>query len=216
MKFPSLPALLAVAVLANTSALAQAHGGVTHATAAPATNQLAQADAALRDLWLEHCFWVRNVVLATTAGNTAAAAAAEANVVRNAQQIANAMEVFYGKAAAENLFSLLAGHYGAVKQYLLAAVLQDRVQQDAARATMGENAGKLASFLAAANPNLPRDAVLGMLLAHGDHHILQIDQLRDKQYVDEAQTWMDMKSHMYAVADALAGALSQQFPDKFR
>ena len=35
------------------------------------------------------------------------------------------------------------------------------------------------------------------------------------QYAEEAKTWGDMKAHMYAVADALTGAISKQFPDQF-
>ena len=74
--------------------------------------------AALRDLWVGHIFWVRNVAVDTLAGNKAAAAAAEKEVVANARQIAAAIEPYYGKEASEKLFGLLAGHYGAVKQYL--------------------------------------------------------------------------------------------------
>ena len=65
-----------------------------------------------------HVFWVRNVVVSTFAGNQPAAAAAEQEVVANAKQIAAAIEPYYGKDASEKLFGLLAGHYGAVKQYL--------------------------------------------------------------------------------------------------
>ena len=38
-----------------------------------------------------------------------------------------------------------------------------------AQETSFANAGEISRFLAAANPNLPEDAVRGMLLAHGAH-----------------------------------------------
>ena len=132
------------------------------------------------------------------------------------KNIAAAMEPFYGKAASEKLFDLLAGHYTAVKHYLEAVHTNNPQEQDTARVRMAENAEKIAVFLSSANPNLPREALRGMLLAHGGHHIQQIQQLRDKQYNEEAQTWDTMKNHMYAIADALAGALAKQFPAKFR
>jgi hypothetical protein len=47
------------------------------------------------------------------------------------------------------------------------------------------------------------------------HHISQINQLRAKQYDQEAETWEAMKAHMYKLADTLAGAIAKQFPDKF-
>jgi hypothetical protein len=52
-------------------------------------------------------------------------------------------------------------------------------------------------------------------LAHGGHHVQQIQQIKAKQYAEEARTWSAMKDHMYVIADALTGALAKQFPDKF-
>lgn len=177
---------------------------------------VAQTAMTLRDLWVDHVFWVRNVVMETMAGNTNAAKAAENQVVANAKQIAGAIEPFYGKAASEKLFSLLAGHYGAVKQYLDATLANSKPKQDAALKALTDNAGEIASFLSSANPYLPADTLRNLLTAHGGHHIQQIQQLHAKQYAQEAQTWEAMKSHMYVIADALTGALAKQFPDKFK
>ena len=74
---------------------------------------------------------------------------------------------------------------------------------------------EIAKFLSGANPNLPFDTLNGLLLAHGGHHVQQNQQLKGKQYAQEAQTWGAMKKHMYVIADALAGALAKQFPAKF-
>lgn len=205
--------LLASSILLTLSgsAVATEH----HAKPAFSSSKFEQTDAALRDLWVAHVFWVRNVALETLANNPAAAAAAENEAVANANQIAAAIEPFYGKAASEKLFGLLAGHYGAVKQYLSATVADSSAQQDSARKAMIDNAELLAVFLSGANPNLPLDGLRGMLLAHGGHHIQEIQQLRDKQYADEAKTWDAMKGHMYGIADALTLAIAKQFPAKF-
>ena len=183
------------------------------APAATGSSKAAQASAAQRDLWVGHIFWVRNVVTTTLAGDTAARASADKAAVANARQIANSIAPFYGQPAADKLFGLLAGHYGAVKQYLDAGT--DEAKQGAATKALTDNAGELATFLSGANPNLPKEAVLGLLAAHGGHHITQIQQLRGKQYDQEAETWEAMKNHMYTLADALAGAIAKQFPDKF-
>src|SRR6185369_14824220 len=68
--------------------------------------------AGLRDLWLGHLIWVRNVAVATKYGDSEAAKVAEDKAVENAKAIAGAIEPFYGKGAADKLFGLLAGHYG--------------------------------------------------------------------------------------------------------
>ena len=43
----------------------------------------------------------------------------------------------------------------------------------------------------------------------------RIQQLKDRQYEAEAQTWEEMKKHVYQIADATADALAKQFAKKF-
>jgi hypothetical protein len=184
-----------------------------HATAAPANGKAAATGAALRDLWVSHIFWARDVVTNSLSGNKAAAAAAEKQVVANARAIAGAIEPYYGKEASEKLFGLLAGHYGAIKEFVQANGSKEK--EDVAIKKLTGNAGEIAKFLSGANPNLPFDTLQGLLLAHGGHHLQQVRQLRSKQYAEEAQTWEAMRNHMYVIADALAGAIVKQFPAKF-
>ena len=203
-----------IAFLITTTVPVYAQDDHRDAVIAPASIKVAQTNAALRDLWMGHAFWVRNVVVATIANNKTAATAAENEVVANAKLIAASIEPFYGKAAADKLFNLLAGHYGAVKQHLDTIVAGSH-KEDAAMKKLTDNIEEIAIFLSGANPNLPRDAVRGLLLAHVGHHKQQIQQLQDKQYQQEAQTWDAMKAHMYVIADTLIQALATQFPAKF-
>lgn len=204
-------AALAASLTVASPALAQ-HAAHAAAPESPG-GKAAATGAALRDLWVGHIFWVRNVVTASLAGNKAAAAAAEKEVVANAKAIAGSIEPYYGKDASEKLFGLLAGHYGAIKEFLQASGA--KAKEDAALKKLTANAAEIAKFLSGANPNLPFDTLQGLLLAHGGHHVQQIRQLRGKQYAEEAQTWEAMKKHMYVVADALTGAIAKQFPAKF-
>lgn len=213
---PIRQSLIAASILAAFLAPA-APAFAEHAAAAQVATaaKVNETGAALRDLWVGHTFWVRNVIVDTLAGNKTAAAAAEKEVVANAKQIAGAIEPYYGKEASDKLFGLLAGRYGAVKQYLEATAAGSNARQDAALKSLTGNAGEIARFLSGANPNLPFDTLNGLLLAHGGHHIREIQQLQSKQYAEEAQTWDAMKKHMYVIADALAGAIAKQFPAKF-
>ncbi|WP_025916445.1 hypothetical protein [Herminiimonas sp. CN] len=210
-----LASIAAVALL-STGMQAQAQHQYKDAKNGATSTKTEQTGAALRDLWVGHVFWVRNVVLATSVGNAAEASAAENEVVANAKQIAAAIEPFYGKPASEKLFSLLAGHYGAVKQYLEAALADSKPKQELAMKALTDNAGEIAIFLSGANPYLPLDTLRSLLLAHVGHHVLEIQQWHNKQYAEEAKTWEAMKNHMYVIADALTGALAKQFPAKFQ
>jgi hypothetical protein len=210
-----LAAATVAAFLAPAAPALAQHSDHVVVAQAPVTAKAAETGAALRDLWVGHIFWVRNVTLETLAGNKSAAAAAEKEVVANARQIADAIAPYYGKEASDKLFGLLAAHYGAVKDYLAATAAGSKSKQDAAYKGLAANAGEIAKFLSGANPNLPYDTLNGLLLAHGAHHIQQIQQLKAKQYAEEAKTWAEMKKHMYVIADALAGAIAKQFPAKF-
>ncbi|MHC2144366.1 hypothetical protein [Pseudomonas sp. 210_17 TE3656] len=170
---------------------------------------------ALRDLWVEHIFWIRNYAIANQAGNRQQADVASQEVVSNATAIANSIAPLYGQPAADQLLKLLAGHWGAVKQYSDASVSQSASGKQAAVNDLGSNAKALAKFLATANPNLPEATLDTMLAAHGGHHIAQIDELGKKDYKAEAATWHHMREHILGLADALTAALVKQFPNKF-
>jgi len=206
--------LLSATLALALPGLASAH--TESATGAATSVTIADAKAAQRDLWIGHVFWVRNVVDARFEGNTSEAKVAEQQVVANAKAIAASIEPFYGKAASEKLFTLLAGHWGAISDYLDATRANSKSGQDVAFKQLVTNADEIAAFLGGANPNLPVDVLKGLLMAHGSHHVQQIGEFKAKQYDAEAKTWAAMTQHMYVIADALAEGIAKQFPDKFR
>lgn len=207
--------LASVTTMTIAGAVGEAVAADQIAAATPVPGAVVETKAALRDLWLGHIFWVRGVVFATVAKNGSAATAAEQATVANAKEIAGAIEPFYGPAASDQLFSLLAGHYGAIKEYLDAAVKQDSSSRATATEHLTANAQEIAVFLSGANPHLPKDALEELLMAHGGHHLQQIQEVQAGQFDKEAATWSAMKGHVYVIADALTDALAKQFPEKF-
>ncbi|MEN5038470.1 hypothetical protein [Pseudomonas sp. TWI929] len=183
--------------------------------AKPAESGAITTRMALRDLWVEHIFWVRNYAVANQAGNAKQAEVAAKEVVTDATKIANSIAPLYGQPAADQLLKLLAGHWGAIKHYSDATVGKDKKGQQAAVDELTSNAKAIAAFLAKANPNLPEPTLLTLLSAHGGHHVAQIDQLAAGDYAGEARTWGMMREHILTLSDALAAALVKQFPDKF-
>ena len=213
-------ALSALLVFALASALplaaqAQAHEHSTPAATAeaPTAGYLATQNA-LRDLWVEHVFWARNYVLARAGHDDARAGVAAGQVVANAKAIAGAIVPFYGQEAGDQLLELLAGHWGAVKAYADAHLAGDEAGAQKATQQLTANAGQIAGFLSGANPYLPKDTLVGLLSAHGAHHVQQTRQIAAGDFAAEAETWSAMRGHMFVIADALAGALAKQFPDK--
>jgi len=170
--------------------------------------------AAMRDLWHGHVVHARDYAMAVHAGNKADAGKAADAVVANAHQIADAVAGFYGKAGGDRMMELLGGHWGAVKALTDTRNAKDEAGATKAMTDLTANAGEIAKFLAGANPNLPEDTVRGLLLAHGAHHSSQIDLIIKDDTAGEATEWTAMQAHMDMIADALAGAIAKQFPEK--
>lgn len=203
--FLSLPALILTGI-------------ASAASPAPSADRAAvlETKMALRDLWVEHVFWIRSYVLATHAHDAVQSKIAETEVVSNAKALADSIAPFYGQPAADGLFKLLAGHWGAVHDYNSATLAKSKPGQDKAIANLTSNAHEIAKFLSGANPNLPEGAVFALMAAHGGHHVAQINQIASRDFQAEAATWDAMRKHVMVISDAIADALAKQFPARFQ
>jgi hypothetical protein len=211
------PIVCAIALFLSLSA---ADALATASAAAPAAKTMAAAPVApklhatMRSLWQGHVEHTRAYAIAMKAGDAAAAAKAADDVVANAKQIADAVGGFYGAPAGKQMLTLLAGHWGAVKAMTDAQHANDSAAKAKAMQDLTANAGEIAKFLSGANPNLPEDAVRGLLMTHGGHHAQQIGQIMKGDAAGEANTWSMMRAHMDTLADALSDGIAKQFPAK--
>jgi hypothetical protein len=180
-------------------------------TAAPAAPQLHEA---MRSLWQGHVQNTRAYAMAVHKGDAAATARAADGVVANARQLSDAVAGFYGDAAGTRMMELLGGHWGGVKALTDATHAGDAAGAEKAMKDLSTNADAIAAFLSGANPHLTADGVRGLLLAHAAHHQAQVKEIMRGDMQAEASTWKAMQAHMDVIADALAGAIAQQFPDK--
>jgi len=202
--------------LAAPVAFAHQASPATPAASAPATAPSApKLHAAMRSLLHGHIVATRDYALAVHAGNNANAQQAEAAGVANAKQIANAVAGFYGEAAGKQFLNLLAGHWGGVKALTDAAKTRDAAGEQKAMQDLANNGTQIAKFLAGANPNLPEETVKGLWMMHVSDHKTQVDQMMSNApAAEQNQTWDHMQKHADTIADALAGAIAKQFPQK--
>ena len=213
MKTHALAGALALALMvAGSAGLLVAQPAHAEAAAAPAAAP--KLHAAMRSLWQGHIVATRAYAMAVKAGNAKAAKKAAADVVADAKQIADAVGVFYGADAGKQMLTLLAGHWGGVKAMTDAVHAGDTAARDAAMHDLVANGSEISKFLAGANPNLPEDAVRGLLTTHVGHHSAQIGEIMQGDMKAEATTWAAMRTHMDTLADALSGAIAKQFPQK--
>jgi hypothetical protein len=168
----------------------------------------------MRQLWQGHAETTRDYALAVKAGDAAAEKKAADAVVANAKQIADAVGSFYGADAGKRMLELLAGHWGGVKALTDAGKSGDSAASSKAMQDLTANADEIAKFLSGANPNLPADAVKGLLMTHAGHHSMLIGEIMKGDKAAAAQTWTTMQAHMNTIADALSDGIAKQFPAK--
>ncbi len=188
--------------------------------ATPNLAKVAELKMAVRDLYVNHIFWVRSLVVSTRLGERTAISEADEYGVKNAKAIGQSIAPFYGQAAGDKFATLFVGHYAAVKAYMGASFASNfkgnEARKRAAVDTLTKNANEIAAFVSSANPNLPKGAVYGLLTAHIGHHIAAIDAIAKKDWSRDADVWDPMLMHIYKLSDALVDGIAKQFPDKFQ
>lgn len=210
--------VLAMAIVMSVS-FAEIMPPARSQAAAPNPAKVAQLKLALRDLYVNHIFWVRDLVISTRLGEKAAVKEADEYGEKNANAIGHSIDPFYGQAAGGKFATLFVGHYSAVKDYLNAAFKNNfkgsAALKKAALDKLTKNANEIAAFLSSANPNLPKATVYGLLVTHAQQHVMSIDATAKKDWAGEADMWDPMVKHIYTISDAVADAIAQQFPNKF-
>jgi hypothetical protein len=187
--------------------------------ATPNPAKVAELKIALRDLYINHIFWVRDLVVSTRLGEKGAMSEADEYSLKNAKAIGRSIDPFYGQAAGEKFATLFVGHYAAVKAYMGAAFANnfrgDARLKKAALNKLTKNANDISVFVSSANPNLPKATVYGLLATHVQQHVMSIDASAKKDWSGEADMWDPMVKVVYSLSDALAGGIAKQFPNKF-
>ncbi len=190
--------------------------GAAFGQGAPRPEKVAELRMTLRDLLVEHIQWSRMLVVASRAGQGALARVAQTRALANARAIGEAVGSFYGKEAGQKFGDLFSAHNRAVKEYMEATFSGRTASKRAAAERATSNAREIDGFLSRANPNLPKGAVLNLLVAHWIHHTAQIEAAAKGDWALEARVWDDMRRHIYTIADALAEAIGKQFAEKFQ
>ncbi len=207
--------LIAISLLSGwTVPLAQSQA------ATPNAAKVAELKSVLRDLYINHIFWVRDLVVSTRLGQKIAVSEADEYGLKNAQAIGRSIAPFYGAAAGEKFATLFVGHYSAVNAYMSAAFANNfrgnAALKKASLDKLAKNANDIAVFVSSANPNLPKATVYGFLTTHVQQHVMSINATAKKDWSGEADMWGPMVKVIYTLSDALADGIAKQFPDKFQ
>lgn len=201
-----------VIALAFVAAAACATAAMSTSTSpSPASAQLHDA---MRKLWSDHVFWTRVYIISAVAGDASAPTAAS-RLLRNQEDIGNAVVPYYGAAAGTQLTNLLKQHIQIAVDLVAAAKAGDQAKVADADKRWHANADDLATFLSGANPNWPKATVLTMLNQHLALTTQEATARIQSRWADDAAAFDNIFTQILGMADALSDGIVKQFPNRF-
>ena len=209
-----LIALSAVSVACATGSGATTGSGSSASAASAMNSPEAKLRADMRKLWEDHVTYTGLFAIAAIDGGMDANAIAE-RLLRNQDDIGNAIKPYYGDAAGNKLGSLLRDHILIAADLVKAAKAGDSGAQEAANKKWFQNADDIAAFLSSANPNWPQKTLQDMLHTHLQGVTDQVVALLKHDTGALATAYDKNAEHMMMVADAVTSGIVKQFPDKF-
>jgi hypothetical protein len=210
-----ISASLVVGVYVICHGAAQATASQSAATTAPvAASAAASLKQDMRKLWTDHVVWTRAYIVAAAADQPDAQAAAD-RLMKNQEDIGNAVAKFYGAPAGHQLTTLLKEHISIAVDLIKAAKAGDKANQQAADARWQQNAVQIADFLSKANPNWPRATLVDLMKMHLSTTTAEVVARLNKDWEGDVRAFEAVYDHILKMADALADGIVKQFPEKF-
>lgn len=169
---------------------------------------------AMRKLWTDHVVWTREYVVAAVAGTPDAEAAAK-RLMKNQEDIGAAIVPFYGKEAGDRLTALLKEHISVAVDLVKAARTNEQSAFADANRKWKQNATDIAAFLAKANPNWPRAAMVDAMNMHLETTTREVVARLQHKYDEDVAAFDAIHEHILRMADVLSDGIIKQFPGRF-
>jgi hypothetical protein len=168
----------------------------------------------LHDLWIEHIVWTRQYVVAAAADQPDASFAAE-RLLKNQEDIGNAIEPFYGKQAGNQLTSQLKNHITIAVDLLEAAKAGNSTALEETEEKWYANADEIATFLSTANPNWTKEDMLNMLNEHLSLTKTEAVARLTGDYATDVTTFDALYKHAISMGDEFTVGIVKQFQEQF-
>ena len=147
--------------------------------------------------------------------NDPSASAVATRLMKNQEDIGNAIVPYYGATAGQKLTDLLKQHILIAVDLVTAAKANDQTKFNDADQRWHANAADIATFLSGANPNWSRQAVLDMLNQHLSLTTKEAVDRLQKNYSDDISNFDSIFNQAMMMADTLSSGIIKQFPGQF-
>lgn len=169
----------------------------------------------MRKLWEDHITWTRLYLVSAIEENNGTDVVVN-RLLKNQEDIGNAVKPYYGNEAGEKLTELLKTHITTAADIVSAAKQGNQNAQSAAEKKWYDNANEIADFLNGANPNWDKSEMRVMMKDHLDLTRQEAVNLLGKKYEASIADYDAIHNQILSMADSLTEGIVKQFPDKFK
>ena len=168
----------------------------------------------MRKLWEDHITYTRNYIISALADLEDTGKVAE-RLLKNQDDIGDAIKPVYGDEAGKKLASLLRDHIMVATEVVKAAKTGNNEELAKANKKWYANADEISAFLSGANPNWPKQTLTDMLYKHLEYTTTEVVSRLKKDWAADIDAYDKGHMHMLMFADTLTDGIVKQFPDKF-
>jgi len=169
----------------------------------------------MRKLWEDHIVYTRNYIISDLAKLDDAKLVAD-RLLKNQDDIGNAIKPIYGDEAGAKLTSLLREHILLAVDVLNAAKAKNKSDLENSMKEWYANADEIADFLSKANPHWQKGDVKDMLDKHLQYTTDEATARLKKDWQADIEAYDKNHTHMLMFSDMLVDGIVKQFPAKFR
>ena len=168
----------------------------------------------MRKLWEDHIIYTRNLIISALANLEDANKISE-RLMKNQDDIGNAIKPYYGDAAGNQLTALLKDHILIAVEVVKAAKSGNNVDLKKASDKWNANAVDISVFLSNANPNLSKQTLNDALQKHLDLTTSEVVARLKKDWPGDIEAFDKGHDHILIISDTLSDGIIKQFPEKF-
>lgn len=205
----TLAAALLLIPMVRTSATESSAAVVPHTHAQSANGDLGDT---MRKLWEDHVTWTR-LYIVSAIGDLPDKELTAKRLLQNQVDIGNAIAMFYGQKAGDDVASLLQEHILGAATLIDAAIAGDTAAIESAAAAWYVNGDEIAEYLSSLNPdNWPVDVLKEQMKMHLDMTLAEAQAQLTGDYEASIAHYDQIHLHILGMADLLTQGITAQFP----
>ncbi|MCP8971031.1 glycosyltransferase [Ectobacillus ponti] len=169
-----------------------------------------------RKLWLDHVLWTSNYITSATTAGAEDQQQVLARLLRNQEDLGNAVKPVYGEKGGNQLTALLKEHIVIAGKLVDAAKAGQTASVNQLNKEWHQNASDLAAFLSGANPYLKDEDLKKLLFMHLELVANDLSASLKKDWEARITAIDEGVTHIILMADTISAGVVKQFPEKFQ